>query len=510
MLDSFVAGIDTGYARLRAPGRIQGFGVMLALHPRTLRVLSASENAGAEFGTPHADLLGQALTDFLGPPEAAAEIRTAAEAEFPTFQNPIPVEIGGRRFDAILHAHDGMIIAEFEPLAPGAPGRADMDRLSEGAICGMMVPDTLAALMDAGPEAVRAVTDFDRVMLYRFDEAYRGQVIAEARRPGVDSFKGLFFPEADIGLPARQLYEQNFCRYIPQLNGATFRVLPAESPLTGRPLDMSFSVLRGVAPCHVEYLCNMGVAASMSFSIVADGKLWGLFACHHYQPARLSYVQRLVCEQIAMMFVAKLEELVNPAAVAEDMAERRTQVLASSPACRPDPLRAEWRPEDESALLALVDADSAAIYSDGEVGQIGDCPDFSDLHAYIRDNPAAFDRLLRMYDDDGLFHSNCIASVLPFGDKMRAKGSGVLAVPLSRTGHRYLLWFRPELVVKATWGGNPSQPHGIDPNARFSPRKSFAAWKEDIRDRAEPWTPLQIANAVALRDHVLAQASRAS
>jgi chemotaxis family two-component system sensor kinase Cph1 len=340
-------------------------------------------------------------------------------------------------------------------------------------------------------------------MLYRFDEAYRGQVVAEALRPGIDSFKGLFFPEADIGLPARQLYEQNFCRYIPHLNGASFRMVPFENALTGRPLDMSHAVLRGVAPCHIEYLCNMGIAASMSFSIMADRKLWGLFACHHYQPSRLSYVQRLVCEQIAMMFVAKLDDLVNPIAMAEDLEQRRNAVLAGSPICHAEPLRQTWRQGDETALLALVDAESAAIYADGEVGQIGDCPNFSDLHAYIRDEPEAFQRLLRLYDETGLFHTNCISSVLPFGDKMREKGSGVLAIPLALTGNRFLLWFRPELVVKATWGGNPSERHGTDLNARFSPRKSFAAWKEDIRDRAEPWSPGQIANAVALRDRVL-------
>ena len=503
MLDSLVAGIDTGYARLRSPGRIQDFGVLLAVHPRTLRILSASDNVAAEFGIPHANLLGRALGEVVGPEDAAAEIRDAAGADYPTFQNPIPVTVGGRRFDAVLHAHDGLIFAEFEPAAPGAPSRADMDRLSESAIMGMMVPDTLEMLLEAGPQAIRDTTDFDRVMLYRFDDAYRGQVIAEALRPGVDSFKGLFFPEADIGLPARQLYEQNFCRYIPRLNGSSFRVLPSENPLTGRPLEMSHAVLRGVAPCHIEYLCNMGIAASMSFSIIADGKLWGLFACHHHQPARLSYVQRLVCEQIAMMFVAKLEELVNPAAVAEELQHKLDAVLATSPVCKPDPLRQAWQPADEAALLALVDADSAAIYLDGEVGQIGDCPDFSALHAYIRNEPDAFGRLLRMYDDEGLFHSNCISSVLPFGDAMRQKGSGVMAVPLSRTGQRFLLWFRPELVVKATWGGNPSERHGADPNARFSPRKSFAAWKEDIRDRASPWTTGQIANATALRDHVL-------
>jgi light-regulated signal transduction histidine kinase (bacteriophytochrome) len=507
MLDTYAAGSDYNQARLRAPGRIQGFGVMLALHPRTLRVLSASENCGADLGIAHADILGRALPDLIAPVESAAEIRAAAESDFPTFQNPIPVEIGGRKFDAILHAHDGLVFAEIEKISPGAPTRLDQDRLTDSAIAGMMVPETLEALMAAGPAAIRDATGFDRVMLYRFDDAYRGQVVGEALRPGVDSFMGLFFPESDISPTARQLYEQNFCRYIPRLDGPSFRVLPAESPLTGRPLDMSHAVLRGVAPCHIEYLSNMGVAASMSFSIMSEGRLWGLFACHHYQPAALSYVQRLVCEQIAMMFVAKLEEIVNPASLAADMEARRAAVLGASPVCRPDPLQQSWRPEDETALLHLVEADSAAIYVNGRVGNIGACPDFSDLHDYITTQPDAFARLLRMYDDDGLFYSSSIASVLPFGDKMREKGSGVLIIPLSRTQRHYLIWFRPELIVKATWGGNPADAYGIDPHARFSPRRSFAAWKEDIRDRAAPWTAAQLANAVALRDHILARAA---
>jgi chemotaxis family two-component system sensor kinase Cph1 len=386
---------------------------------------------------------------------------------------------------------------------PGGPGRADLDQLNEAAICGMMIPDNLEALMAAGPAAIRGVTNFDRVMLYRFDEGYRGQVVGEARETGVDSFLGLFFPESDIGPPARRLYEENFCRYIPSISGATYRMMPAENPLTGKPLDMSHATLRGVAPCHTEYLSNMGVAASMSYSIVSGGKLWGLFACHHYQAARLSYVQRLVCEQIAMMFAAKLEEVINPAAVQEEMERRRDAVLRYSPVCRKDPLRHDWTPSEEADLLSLVEADGAAIYVDGQVGQVGVCPEFAQLHAFIRDEPDKFFRLLHMYDDSGLFYSNSIASILPFGQSMCEKGSGMLAVPLSRGKGKYLMWFRPELVVKATWGGNPLLAHGADPNAAFSPRKSFAAWKEDIRNRAAPWSAIQIANAAALRDYVI-------
>jgi len=505
VFESMITEKDSSYVRLRTPGRIQGFGIMLALHPKTLRILCASENAGTELGVAHADLLGCSFGDFVGPGTALAEIREEAASEMPVFSNPVPVEVNGTRYDAIMHAHDGLVIAELERLAPGAPSRPDLERMSEAAITGMMVPDNLASLLEAGPAAIRGATDFDRVLLYRFDEAYRGQVIGEARRSGVDSFQGLFFPESDIGPPARELYEQNFCRYIPHVTGATYRMVPGDNPLTGQPLDMSQAVLRGVAPCHTEYLANMGVAASMSYSILSGGKLWGLFACHHYRPAGLSFVQRLVCEQIAMMFTAKLEELVNPAEAVLDMERRREAVIQHSPICRADPLKHHWTAPEEAELLALVQADGAAIYIDGQVGQIGSCPDMGALHAFIRDEPDQFSRLLHMFADDGLFHSNSTATALPFGGAMRERGSGIMAIPLSRGKGKYLLWFRPELVLKATWGGNPSQGSGADPQARFTPRKSFSAWKEDIRDRAQPWGELEIANAAALRDHLLAK-----
>jgi light-regulated signal transduction histidine kinase (bacteriophytochrome) len=502
-------GADAPYAKLHAPGEIQGFGVLLTLHPTTLRVLNASDNGSSIFGAVQGGLLGRTLSDIISDQDVIAEVKSKLTDKEPVFENPMLVTVNGQRCDLIMHWADGLVFAEFEPLAPGAPTKADMDRLSDEAIVGMMVPGTFDQLIEVAPAAIRQATGFDRVLLYRFDDSYRGQVIGEARRDGVDSFQGMFFPEADIGAPARQLYLNSFCRYIPRIDATPSRIVPPENPLTNKPLDMSGSVMRGVAPCHIAYLYNLGVTASMSFSIVSEGKLWGLFACHHHSPSQLSYTQRQVCGQIAMMFVAKLEEVIDPAAVREEMEQRRAAVLAATPLIRGKALQHQWTPEEERGLLTLVNADAAAIYVDGEIGEIGSTPDFGELHDYIKNNPDAFDGLLRMYDDKGLFYTSSIASVLPFGERMRERGSGVMIVPLSRTRREFLMWFRPEQVIKATWAGNPAetQKHVKDPNARYSPRNSFAAWKEDIRDRSEPWTALEIANAVALRDKVLATAA---
>jgi light-regulated signal transduction histidine kinase (bacteriophytochrome) len=496
-------GSGSPYENLRNPGEIQSFGAMLMLHPSTMRVLGASENVGNVLGTPYAGLLGHSLFDLIEGDDAIGEIKAVMGDDAPVFQNPALVTVKGRRFDLVLNAHDGVVLAEFMQLQAGAPTREDMDGLSEAAIMGMMVPSTLEELLEAGPEAIRTATEFDRVLLYRFDDSFRGQVVGEARLPGVESFMGLFFPEGDIPAPARELYTENFCRYIPEIGAPNSRLVPAENPLTNKPLDMSPSVLRCVAPCHVEYLSNMGITGSMSFSIVSEGRLWGLFACHHYSLRQISYTQRLICEQIAMMFAAKFSEVVNPAAVAEEMAERCEKALAILPLGKGNLLQQEWSAEAEKALLSMVNAEGVSIYIEGQVGEIGTCPDLTELHDYIEKQPEAFDRLLHMYNEEGLFYTSTIASVLPFGVRMREKGSGVMVVPLSRTKREFLLWFRPELVVKATWAGNPAETRIKDQNATLSPRKSFEAWKEDIRDRSEPWTNLDISNAIALRDRVL-------
>jgi light-regulated signal transduction histidine kinase (bacteriophytochrome) len=61
---------------------------------------------------------------------------------------------------------------------------------------------------------VRALTGFDRVMIYRFDEDGSGEVVAESARNGPPSFLGLRYPAADIPAQARTLYERNILRII--------------------------------------------------------------------------------------------------------------------------------------------------------------------------------------------------------------------------------------------------------------------------------------------------------
>ena len=72
---------------------------------------------------------------------------------------------------------------------------------------------------------VRTVTGFDRVMVYRFDAEWNGEVIAEDRRPDLEPFFGLRYPASDIPAQARALYATNWMRIIPD---ATYTPVPLE------------------------------------------------------------------------------------------------------------------------------------------------------------------------------------------------------------------------------------------------------------------------------------------
>src|SRR5581483_7749448 len=69
----------------------------------------------------------------------------------------------------------------------------------------------------------------------------------------------------------------------------------------------------------------MGVAASMSVSIMREGKLWGLFACHHYSPRYISFERRTAAELFGQMFSWLLESREREADTAYEAAAHQVQ-----------------------------------------------------------------------------------------------------------------------------------------------------------------------------------------
>jgi light-regulated signal transduction histidine kinase (bacteriophytochrome) len=295
---------------LHTPGSIQPYGVLLVADPETRHVRFASENAGSMLGIPAEELIDRSYLTLCDSERDRRMLKDSVGPDTILFPNPIRIAIKGKPFDAVFHAHGGTHLIEIEPASPDDTSYSQM---ADRAVEELFDPGSVDELYQRAVRVVREVTGFDRVMLYRFDARYNGQVLAESSREGIGSFLGLFFPSSDIGARARELYLKNFTRYIPDIGAAPVGLVgkqPGGVAATGaHSVDMTFCNLRSVVPCHITYLKNIGVKASMSFSINVDNRLWGLFACHHYAPRRVTYDQRVVCEQAAMMFIFKLNSL---------------------------------------------------------------------------------------------------------------------------------------------------------------------------------------------------------
>lgn len=522
---------DYDWAPIQMPGSIQPYGVLLVADAQTRRVLFASNNAADLLGVKPADLLDKSYLQLCGSDRERRVLTEAIGPDTILFPNPVRLTIEGRSFDAVFHAEGNWHLIQIEPADPFA---TSYDDLSLRATAELFDPPTVEELNNRAVRMIREVTGFDRVMLYRFDSRYNGQVIAEAGRPDIGSFLGLYFPSSDIGARARNLYLENFTRYIPDISAAPVSlsgVYPGGGQAdSAHPVDMSHANLRSVVPCHVTYLRNIGVKASMSFSINVDNRLWGLFACHHYEPKTVSYERRVVCEQAAMMFIFRLASMTSSAAryarrqdglarlisSATVGAALRRRLAALSQGWTGDPAsataealiaRAIEAVETETGLLLpldptqmpasvpvsgnqkllldVVEADSAAIIHHGHVTRIGDAPPSMAIYAiasmFGRELPDLRSTAPHVYATDGL--SAVVAAAVDIKDR----AAGIMAAALSLDAPSYIIWFRREQIVHATWAGNPAADAMSIGSEGLNPRASFEAWKQDIRNLSRPW-----------------------
>jgi light-regulated signal transduction histidine kinase (bacteriophytochrome) len=531
------------WAPIHMPGTIQSYGVLLVVNPQTRRVQFISNNVTDILGLTPSEILDKSYLNISDNEKERNFIKDRVGPETVLFPNPLRMTVRGREYDAIFHAHAGAHIIELEPVHTNT---TSYDAMSLKATAELYDPPSVEDLYQRSVKIIRDVSGFDRVMLYRFDSRYNGQVIAECGRPDIGSFLGLFFPSSDIGARARALYLENFTRYIPDIAGAEVSLTglyPGGGHAdTGHPVDMSHTNLRSVVPCHVTYLRNIGVNASMSFSINVDDRLWGLFACHNYVPKLVSYDQRVVCEQTAMMFIYRLASMGSAAARLEQrqrgMVQLSTSIkIGAALRHRLGMIGRDWSgtPEEKTAesliaraveaveaetslllpvdpssmpaaapptaqqklLLDLVEADSAAIVHHGYVTRIGDAPPAMAIYAIVsmfgRELPDLRTASPHVYATDGL------TNVLPAAGDIKDRAAGFMAAALSLASPSYLIWFRREQIVHATWAGNPTADAMSAGSQGLNPRASFDAWKQDIRDLSRPWVieDVQIAHELA-------------
>ena len=367
--------------------------------------------------------------------------------------------------------------------------------------------DSLAALAQQIAQSVAALTGFDRVMVYRFNTDYSGTVIAEveATKTG-NSFLGLRYPATDIPVQARELYLQNWSRVIPQVGYVPVSIVPERYPASQKPLDLSAVELRSVSPMHIEYLQNMGVEASMSISLIVEDRLWGLIACHHSQPKRVSAETRSACEflgQMASLELFRQQTLAEKRYLA-DVRQIQYQIRQTLTRSRPTQAIELVFKQHQKELLALVRATGAAVVLDNQLTLIGQTPSLESTKSLV-------DWLVQQRRD--IYYTHALPEAFAPFDAERGCACGLLAISIFLNQASYhVLWFRPELAQSVDWAGKPSKPVRVaeDGSLYLTPRQSFVRWKEAVDGQSLPWQRNEIGAAQELRSTLLLTALKFS
>jgi chemotaxis family two-component system sensor kinase Cph1 len=501
-----VAKVDVNLTRLEQEpihlyNRIQPHGVLLVLDEPDLKVLQVSGNAPAILGLSTAEILTKSLEELFDPFQVDRLKDGLRRNDFDAL-NPSKIwaRVNGDEyavFDGVFHRNsEGILILELEPaISYESIPFLSFYHLAKTSISHLEKGAKLRDFCQIIVEEVRKMTGFDRVMLYKFDSENNGEVVAEAKLEELEPYLGLHYPESDIPAPARKLFAANWIRLIPDAKCEPVDMVPTINPTTENPLDLTLSSLRSPSPCHLEYLHNMGVGASLTISLIKDKRLWGLIACHHLTPKFVPYELRKACEFLGRVVFSEISVKEETEDYDYRMRLNYVQSMLVDYMSEEDNF-IDGLVKHDTNLLDLADATGAAICLGGNYTLLGQTPEEEDLNFLIQ--------WLQNNVKEEVFYTDSLPRIYPDARKYKDLGSGLLAIPIAK--RNYVLWFRPEVIQTVNWGGNPHQAYESKNSGgelRLSPRKSFALWQETVRLKSLHWKTCEINAVLELRKAIV-------
>ncbi|MCF1715514.1 ATP-binding protein [Flavihumibacter sp. RY-1] len=465
-------------------GKIQPHGAALVIDKNSLEVKQASSTINQFLPLTSGQILGKSIQGL------QQYIPFIISFEHGSYQ-----QIKSLAGDCYLISHQTAdhILLEFEPVLNYA---YSSEMIMADMLDSMSTSASVIQALEAAAQKVKMISGFHRVMVYMFHEDGHGEVVAEVADKGLDPYLGLHYPASDIPKQARELYKKNLVRLIADVNATDSLLEKNEADDTGASIDLSDSVLRSVSPTHIQYLKNMGVAASFSISIVSQGELWGLIACHHYTARHIDYRQRLHAKMVGQMLSSIVRYQV------EEEKQQLHHYWRENTAGLVRQMRqfesiAEGVSTGSLDLLSINGAKGAALIYDGQITLVGQTPGkefLMELSEFLQTAPT-----------NQVFQTNHLSSIYPAAGSAALTASGMLCAPLSTDLKDCILWFKPELEQEIKWAGNPEKAVVLNPDGetRIEPRSSFAIFIQSLKGRSEKWATAELSNAYKLREEIL-------
>jgi two-component system, chemotaxis family, sensor kinase Cph1 len=481
-------------------GSIQPYGYLIVFDPNTLEILQVSQNLLDNFfeGQPAA-LQGVILTDILPPDSDWRErFRNAAEGEMIGVEQVALNVRGAPRQSVFIHKSKSLGVAEFIADAPEENNAFGQSQQTLKQEVNLLMASNSRSLTDFCQNLAiyfRQLSGYDRVMIYQFDAENNGTVIGEAKRAELPAYLNLHYPASDIPEQARRLYLLNRTRVLSDIEAVQIPLVPPFNPLTGNPLDMSYSLLRSFSPVHHEYLRNMGVRATLTVSIIVNGRLWGLIACHHYAPKTISTFMRLAADGLAELISVQIAARENlDRAIAENQAEKISYQLTSQMLRGEDWVTPLLDAGDQ--LLQITDSSGVAVVRGEKITTFGVVPNNSEIKQILE--------WTKSWSREKVLALHSLSRMNARFEDFQAVASGVLIAEINRRQNEFVIWFRPEQPQEVTWGGDPRK--GVveeNGHKRLTPRKSFELWVTNLTGTARSWERKDIFLAEALRTLII-------
>ena len=485
-LESIVAENACANEPIQFCNGIQPHGLLIVADANLI-IRHVAGNVETQLGIPN--VIGRPLVDLLG---RILTVSIASLDNIPTGGMIGQLRTSTDIFDVFVHRAGDYYLVEIEDsfteeMIP--PSGLITDHIADSSIRAEKAL-TFSEVCQQAAVAFRDLTGYDRVMVYRFADDGTGIVIGESKRDDLNSFMNHRFPASDIPAQARALYCRNVYRSIPNVDYTPQMLRPAWTQ--AYPLDMSDVNLRSVSPIHIQYLKNMGVAASMSCSIIRDGKLWGLIAAHHLKPRRLSYTLRSACRLMTENFSRQIKVLEEAERVRLHYEIQKHEANIVRLLTSEGTIDDVFSDDIMNEIRLLISADGLAILRNDSLIVSGFCPTESDIRKLAS--------WLLTKSPQTIFSTDNLQSHYPeSADFSQMPHGGIMSLPISANDEWMVIWFRAEQIETINWAGNPHKEVPTNPLIPLTPRYSFETWAETVRGHSLKWTSFELDSVTRMR-----------
>ena len=478
---------------IHIPGCIQSHGFLLAVTQDNFTVAFCSENCVEFLNKTHIDLLGKNLDVIF----SKADIDNIKQ-QFKEFSNellrPFIFNYNNKTFHVTAHNSGEVIVLEFEIFSEEKIDIPDIFIQMKRFAYHTERADNLQSLCQNVADETRNITGYDRVMIYRFDKEYNGEVYAESKNEDLKPFLNLHYPHTDIPVQARELYLRNLIRMKVDVSYTPVQIFTIDGVLKkDSNLDLSMSILRSVSSMHLQYLKNMKVGATFVISLIHQNKLWGLISCHHHTAKHIPYHTRLAAH-LQGIFLSSQIEVRQTADEFELVKETNKKLVELQDLL----LNKENILTQKSTLIKLkqlLNADAVIINYKNEYYTEGVLPGKEEVADLIN--------WLKKEKGSKSFTTHCMRQHYANSTLDAPTISGLVYLPLSIDIKNCIVWTREEVEKSIDWAGNPSKAIQTDQESfSLTPRKSFEIYKQSVKFTSAEWQNHELKEATVIASSI--------